>query len=125
MTLSLQHFVKIVVCLFIFTCLKACSTFPCEDEVLSSAKSPNEKYSAIFFERGCGATVPFYRGVAITAAGDEKSLSDRHQWILYIEGQPRVSLSWASPTHLKVHLDGSSSPVLQVIRLGEFFISYE
>ena len=62
----------------------------CENTVEKEVISPNEKYKAVIFDRGCGATVGFITAISIIP-GNEKINNDTFEYILFAENVYRES----------------------------------
>ena len=90
----------------------------CANRVLATQVSPDGQYSAVLFERNCGATTPFATHVSILRKGERLSGSGNTftadanhgaastgDW-----GGPWASIAWLSPSKLVVkYADGSRS----------------
>ena len=98
----------------------SCSSFldlgECENTSEKEAISPDRKYKAVIFDRGCGATVGFITGISILPADAEiknndtgnilfadhiyKDFEYKDNKIIY--GKTNFAVEWINPAELKV-----------------------
>ena len=105
----------------------------CHNTVVSRADSPSGKYSAVMFQRDCGATTGFSTQVSIlesdkqpSGAGNAFRADDDHgaaaagQW-----GGPWAEFRWLAPNHLLIRFATKARIFKQADTVGDVKISYE
>lgn len=80
-------------------CLFSCS-FPCEDQVVVSRVSPDQKFVARWIIRDCGATTDYASHVTLSRTFGPRWFSEER--VLVIEGQGPIELSWHDAETLRV-----------------------
>src|SRR5436305_6099231 len=76
-------------------CLVGCNV--CGEDKLSEVSSPNKKYVATIFRRGCGATSGFLYHVNIRDAGDPFSTDYRgviEEGQVFLTREGKISVTW-------------------------------
>lgn len=71
----------------------------CENEVLSSSRSPSGKFDAVVFSRGCGATVGFNTQLSVLPVG--KVLPEAGNAVV-VEGKSALRVRWVREAALEV-----------------------
>jgi hypothetical protein len=102
-------------------------------QLVSRSDSPSGKYSAVIFQRDCGATTSFSTQISILKPGDLPSgrgntfrADDDHgaapagRW-----GGPWAELSWLAPDHLLIRYGTKSRIFKRAENVGDVKISYE
>ncbi len=88
----------------------------CSNEVITERTSPDGRYVAIVFDRGCGATTSNERIVMIQGSKDSLKPNDYTAWVFTAKYEPQIELRWVDKAHLVVSSssnDESPKPVEQ------------
>lgn len=72
----------------------------CETQELVRSKSPSDKYEAMVYTKGCGATTPTATIVALRQDGNASTFED----IFIVEAAGGVGVEWLGPDQLNVTL---------------------
>ncbi|WP_213629690.1 hypothetical protein [Pseudomonas sp. Pc102] len=105
--------------------ISGCSADDCSIEVLGRTTSPNNKSEALTFERNCGATVGFVRGVAVISKGNDDEINDKSRSIFLIEGQSEISVKWLSDRELNVDYTGiGKAPFTETKNIDNIVVTY-
>lgn len=104
----------------------------CGNDVVKSTPSPDGRWSAVLFQRDCGATTGFSTQISVVRRGGEPAgggnifvADDDHgaaptaAW-----GGPWADVKWSSPTTLTVFYDGRSRLFAKRERIVDVHISY-
>lgn len=113
-----------VVVIAITLLLQSCGA--CENDIFQTISSPSQKYSAVIFNRDCGATTGFSTQISITGFGD--SLSNNGGNILVIDNHPsktKVQVLWLSDSELTITSLGKNKIYSQEHSFGKVKINYE
>ena len=110
----------LVLYLFLVSCDDLCG-----NELIQEATSPDGDYVASVFERNCGATTQFIRGVSIRSSEDRFDPDDFDRWVFSTRGQPKLEVSWQGEKHLKVTLTGFGDVSRQKTEWDGVSISYD
>ena len=121
------------VAVLLFAALVGGCSDVCRNTLVSRADSPSGKYSAVMFQRDCGATTGFSTQVSVfqsdqqpSGAGNAFRADDDHgaaeagRW-----GGPWAELRWLAPDHLLIRYAAKSRIFKQVDSVGDVKISYE
>ena len=119
----------VIICGFV---LSGCGD-ACENQIVSETKSPDSQYSAVIFQRDCGATTGFTTQVSILPLGENPERSgnvfvadDNHgaaqvgSW-----GGPWVSVKWRNSSHLQVTYAKGSRVFDQTENVGGVSVSFD
>lgn len=90
---------RIILGIALAFCLFNCS-FPCEDQVVLSRVSPDQKFLARWIVRDCGATTNYASHVTLSRTLGPRWFSEER--VLVIEGQGPIELSWHDAQTLDV-----------------------
>jgi hypothetical protein len=77
--------------------------FPCGNQILQDAISPDGKWIATAFERNCGAGSPFYRVVSLRPARRGFNSSATDNWVFRIRNRPKIELTWTAADRLSIY----------------------
>lgn len=91
--------------LIVYLLVLGCDSSGCGTEVIGRELSPGHKLESLIFERNCGATTGFVRGVAVL--DKERGVSVD---IFLIEGRSEIAAEWLSDQKLTVNYSGVGKP---------------
>jgi len=104
----------------------------CVNTVVESVASPDNEWSAVLFERSCGATTGFSSQVSVVRSGS--ALPDRagNAFVLLRGdtagttswGGPVVTLLWTGPRQLEVSHDPTAHAMSSSRRVGEVEVRF-
>lgn len=98
---------------------------PCDNDVINETRSPDSKYSAVVFERGCGATTP-NEWIVLVKESKAKFDPDNYQsWVFFSKNDPRVVIRWPDPKHLVIRSDQPDESHLPAASWGDVRIARE
>lgn len=104
--------------------ISGCNNDFCEDKILGWKSSPSGESRLVWFERDCGATTNFVRGVAVAALSEAYYFEDKDVFFL-IEGRSEISAYWRSDLKVSVYFSGTGRPpFLQMDRFKGLEIIY-
>jgi len=79
-----------------------CSFSLCDNTNIYSVHSPNNRFVATVFQRGCGATTPTLSIVSIRTLSSEQDLDKVEDWIFSIKADSGVEAMWLSDDKLNI-----------------------
>lgn len=97
----------------------------CGSDVLQQATSADGQRIVTAFERGCGATSPFVRIVSLRASRTPFDGEHKNEWVLAIQDQPTIQLTWTGPERLTIKYGGGGRLLRQAVTWDRITISYE
>ncbi|MGV1682500.1 hypothetical protein [Sphingopyxis sp. NJF-3] len=105
----------------------------CANSRISRADSPDGLYSAVMFQRDCGATTTFSTQISVVKRGampsgignifradDDHGAATTGEW-----GGPWAEMRWLAPDHLLIRYAAKSRLFAQAGKLSGVKISYE
>ena len=110
--------------LILVCCLAACGRFPCEEEKISDATSPNRQLTATVIWIGCGAIAKDATWLTLHRTGEKYDRSD--DVVFSTVQQHSLEIKWVDDSHLSVDCRGcrEDDVRLQVTKKGTITISY-
>jgi hypothetical protein len=84
------------------------SSAACKSIVLHEAPSPDGRYVAAVFERGCGATTGMDRIVGLRPASQPFDPEESQDWVLRAGLRPAIGVHWTSPKNLALTVSAES-----------------
>lgn len=108
-----KHINKILILLTLFLtgCDDACSL-----KTISGSSSPNGKNIASVFERDCGATTNYVRGVSIKEVDSSGAGEEQGEEIFILEGQAIIELRWVNNSEIVVKSSGTGKTATKELK---------
>lgn len=95
----------------------------CASDIQSLIISPNGKFTAVVFQRDCGATTAFSIQVTIVPAG-KKFPADGYPTFLVISGIQPPDLKWVTNSEIEVYLPEGVRIYKNDTKAGDISITY-
>ena len=95
--------------------ISGCGFSECGTEVIGRELSPSNKLEALIFERNCGATTSFVRGVAVFDKDSEKRSGEGVD-VFLVEGRSEITVEWLSDQNLTIDYSGTGMPPFTQLR---------
>lgn len=86
----------------LFLSITSCGFDLCENTIIRSSKSPDNRFVATVFQRGCGATTPTLSVVSMRNLSSEQDLDKIEDWVFSIEADSGVEVKWLSDDKLNI-----------------------